>query len=135
MATKKTQAAAKTAAKEVKETAVKEAAPVKKEKAVKETVKKETAKEAKKAEPAKAAEKKPAKAAEKKAPAKKAAKAKAETKVYFEYFGKQVDMAKVVAAVEKKAGAKAKSVRLYVKAEDDAVYYVVDDKETGKIDL
>lgn len=123
MATKKTQAAAKTAAKEVKETAVKEAA------------KKETAKEAKKAEPAKAAEKKPAKAAEKKAPAKKAAKAKAETKVYFEYFGKQVDMAKVVAAVEKKAGAKAKSVRLYVKAEDDAVYYVVDDKETGKIDL
>lgn len=127
MATKKTQAAAKTAAKEVKETAVKEAAPVKEEKAVKETVKKETAKEAKKAEPAKVAEKK--------ATAKKAAKAKAETKVYFEYFGKQVDMAKVVAAVEKKAGAKAKSVRLYVKAEDDAVYYVVDDKETGKIDL
>lgn len=134
MATKKTQAAAKTAEKEVKETAVKEAAPVKEEKAVKESVKKETAKEVKKAEPEKA-EKKPAKATEKKAPAKKAAKAKAETKVYFEYFGKQVDMAKVVAAVEKKAGAKAKSVRLYVKAEDDAVYYVVDDKETGKIDL
>lgn len=158
MATKKTEAAAKTAQKAVKDTkaaaktATKKATKTaeKADKAVKETAKKaeKTVKEA-----AKKAEKKVEKVAEKvekKAEKKTAAKKttapkkttkKAASEVYFEFAGKQIDPAKVaedVKAAYVAGGNKAssiKSVKIYVKAEDCAAYFVINDKETGKIVL
>ena len=86
------------------------------------------------------AEEKPAKKA---APAKKPAKKaeKAETEVYFEFAGRQVKAADVTKAVEaacKANGVKSadvKGVKVYVKAEDNAAYYVLANGESGKIDL
>lgn len=86
------------------------------------------------------AEEKPAKKA---APAKKPAKKaeKAETEVYFEFAGRQVKAAEVTKAVEaacKANGVKSadvKGVKVYVKAEDNAAYYVLANGESGKIDL
>lgn len=142
MATKK----AETAKKAVKEETKKAADAAKKtaekaEKAVKETAKKvekktETVKKAaeKKAETVK-------KAAEKKAPAKKSPAKKAAPAVYFEFAGKQINVDDIKKAVEDayvSAGNKASSIKsadLYVKAEDSAVYFVINGTDKGKVIL
>lgn len=129
MATKKVETAKKAVKEEVKkaETAVKETA----EKA-KSTVKKTAEKVEKKA-----TEKK---TAEKKAPAKKAPAKKTE-EVFFEFAGKQINPAEVTEAVKKAyvdGGNKAssiKSMKLYIKAEDSAVYFVINDSIEGKLAL
>ena len=96
----------------------------------------------KKAEPKKAEPKKeePKKAEAKKAPVKKAA-VKKEIKVtaVVEYFGKQVEEKDIVANVKKawtKSGRKIgdiKTMELYIKPEEDSVYYVINDTETGAV--
>ncbi len=164
MATKKTDAAknavkeeAKKTTKAVKETAAKieKATKTATEKAVKETktVAEKAAKATKTAaekaektvkETAKKAEKKAEqtekKVAKKAAAPKKSAK-KAESEVYFEFAGKQFNPEKVVEDVKAAyvaAGNKEssiKSVKVYVKAEDSAAYFVINNKETGKIVL
>lgn len=89
-----------------------------------------------------AAEKKPA--AEKKTPAKntvKSASAKKEMKVktVVEYSGRQVDEKDIIANVKKawtRSGKKVgdiKSVDLYIKPEESAVYYVINKTETGAV--
>lgn len=146
-------AAKKNDVKSAAEKAVKKetAAPVK---AVKEEKPAEVKAEAKKAEvkAEKPAEKKAEKAAAKavkeekpakKAPAKKPAKKaeKAGSEVYFEFAGRQVNAADVTKAVEaacKADGVKSadvKGVKVYVKAEDSAAYYVLKDGRSGKVDL
>lgn len=88
------------------------------------------------------AEKKPA--AEKKPSVKKtvkAASAKKEMKVktVVEYSGRQVDEKDIIANVKKawtKSGRKVgdiKSVDLYIKPEESAVYYVINKTETGAV--
>lgn len=133
--------------KAVKEEKAAVKAPEKKaeEKPVEKKEEKKAAKPAEKKEEKKAAaktvaEEKPAKKA---APAKKPAKKaeKAETEVYFEFAGRQVKAADVTKAVEaacKANGVKSadvKGVKVYVKAEDNAAYYVLANGESGKIDL
>lgn len=138
--TKKTVATVKEAAAETPATtvkaeaakAVKKEAPAKKETAKKATVKKET-----KAVEAKATEKKEV---AKKAPAKKAATKKAELKsaLHIQFDGKsyaQEDLVKIAKDVWKydlkqKAG-DLTSVELYVKPEEQAVYYVMNGEFTG----
>lgn len=75
----------------------------------------------------------------KKAVAKKpAAKKEMKTTIVVEYQEKQVDEKTMVAAVKKawqKSGNKVgdiKTMTLYVKPEEDAIYYVINDTETGK---
>uniref|UniRef100_UPI003FED3FF5 DUF6465 family protein n=1 Tax=Eubacterium sp. TaxID=142586 RepID=UPI003FED3FF5 len=153
MATKKTQTAkttvkeeAKKATQTVKETAEKveksakqvakkaetatKKAVDKAEKATKETAKKteSAVKEAaKKAEPAKKAPKKTKKAAVE--------------EVFFEFAGKKIKPADMAEAAKQDyiaAGHKASSIkalRVYVKAEDNAAYYVINDEVTGKVSL
>lgn len=123
---------------EVKEVAdavkeVKKASKAVTEKVVKKSV--ESAKEA--TEAAKTATEEVAKKA-KKATAKKEIK----TSVYVEYAGKQVDEKDMIASVKKdwtKASGKKvgdiKNIALYVKPEDGAVYYVVNGKDTGKVEF
>lgn len=129
--------------KAVKEEKAAVKAPEKKaeEKPVEKKEEKKAAKPAEKKAAAKTvAEEKPAKKA---APAKKPAKKaeKAETEVYFEFAGRQVKAADVTKAVEaacKANGVKSadvKGVKVYVKAEDNAAYYVLANGESGKIDL
>ena len=80
------------------------------------------------------------KAADKK-PAQKTAPKKEDAQVYFEFGGKQFDPAVVAENVKKayvSAGHKAssiKSLKVYIKAEDNAAYFVINNKETGKIVL
>jgi len=110
---------------------VKTAEPVKAE----ETVKAEAAPAAKK-EAAK-------KETVKKAPAKKAPAKKVETvqKVYVQYGGKEIltsDLAEKATQIWVEMGHRAssiKSLELYVKPEDMAAYYVINGKDTGKIEL
>lgn len=129
--------------KAVKKESAAPAKAVKEEKAAPaKAVKEEKAAPAKKAAEKKE-EKKAAKPAEKKTPAKKSASKKAEkaSEVYFEFSGKQVNTAEVVKAVEaacKANGVKStavKGAKVYVKAEDSAAYYVLENGESGKIDL
>jgi len=78
---------------------------------------------AKKAPAKKAAAKKPA---AKKEAAPKAAKKVAEN-VYVEYQGVQLNSASLIERAKKESGVKSpKSVNVYVKPEDNKVYYVVD---------
>ena len=98
---------------------------------------KETVKEAPKAE----------KKAEVKAePKKRGPKPKAETKeavqnVYVQFAGKEILTADLAAQVTEKwvaLGHRASSIKelnLYVKPEDNAAYYVINGKESGKIEL
>lgn len=110
-----------------KKEAVKEAAPKKEE--TKAAAKKETAK------PATAVKAEPAK----KAPAKKAA---IKETVYLQYLGKEIshqDLVKQVKEVwtkqlKKKVG-EIKTITLYLKPEENAAYYVVNDDVTGSIAL
>lgn len=88
---------------------------------------------AKKAAPKKTAAKKPA---AKKAPAKKA---EPKTNVVVEFYGRQIIAKDVVAACEAAYKAEnkeaVKSIDVYVKPEDNAAYYVVNAKVSGKVDL
>ena len=94
--------------------------------------KKTTAKAAPKAAAKKAA---PAKKAA--APAKKTSAAKEVAKIQFD--GCEFDVAEVVekAKADYKANNKAavKTVTVYIKPEEKAAYYVVNDKVQGKVDL
>lgn len=83
-----------------------------------------------------------AKKAETKKPAAKktaAKKSSVESKVYIQFFGKQVTANDVVALCEAdyKSNNKAavKSIEVYVKPEDNAAYYVVNGKIEGKVSL
>ena len=94
--------------------------------------KKETAKSEVKAEPKKAG-RKPAAKAEKKAPAKAA---KIVTTSVLQVAGDEFDFDKVVKAVEGlKKKNEGKSLEIYIKPEDNAIYYVVNGKGGKKIDL
>lgn len=114
---------------------VKTAEPVKAE-----TVKTEAAKtEAVKTEAAPAAKKEAAKKETvKKAPAKKVETVQ---KVYVQYGGKEIltsDLAEKATQIWVEMGHRAssiKSLELYVKPEDMAAYYVINGKDTGKIEL
>ncbi|SEQ55706.1 hypothetical protein SAMN02910369_02013 [Lachnospiraceae bacterium NE2001] len=61
--------------------------------------------------------------------------------VYVEFFGEQVDQAEVVAAAKKiwtDAGNKPadlKKLEVYIKPEDDRVYYVFNGTETGSFPI
>ena len=63
------------------------------------------------------------------------------TTLYVEYLGKQVEEKEMIATVKKvwtSAGNKVgdiKTLELYVKPEDGAVYYVINNTESGKIDF
>lgn len=127
-----------------KETPVKAEKTVAKEAPVKaETEKKtETAAAEVKEEPAKktAAKKEPAKkTAGKKAV--KAEKAEVSRQVYVQFAGKEVSTAALTELVTEKwvalghRASSIKSMEVYVKPEDMAAYYVINGKETGKLEL
>ena len=130
-AAKKTAAKAETAKKAVKTAAVKAEA---KAEETKETVK-ETVKEAAKTTTKKAAATKTAaKTAVKKAAAKKEVK----TETFIQYNDEQTDMDAVLKRVEADLKAQkvaAKDIKLYIKPQDGACYYVADGKVAGRVDL
>ena len=118
---------------------------VKAETEVKEAPKAETVKTEVKAEPAKA---EAPKAEAKKAPAKRGPKPKTEAKkkeavqnVYVQFAGKEISTTALTELVTEKwmaLGHRASSIKsldLYVKPEDSAAYYVINGKESGKIEL
>ena len=65
----------------------------------------------------------------------------AKTSIFVEYKGKQVEDKAILAAVKKawtEAGNKVgdmKTVELYIKPEESAVYYVINGTETGKVNF
>lgn len=140
----KINAPAKTVETAKAETAVK-AETVKTE--VKETPKAEAPKaevkaEAVKTEAPKAEKKEEGKAAPKKrGPKPKAEKKEAVQNVYVQFAGKEILTADLAAQVTEKwvaLGHRASSIKelnLYVKPEDNAAYYVINGKESGKIEL
>lgn len=112
---KKTTAKAETKAAEAKET-------------VKETVK----------ETAKAAPKKTTTAKKAAAPKKTVAKKETKTEVFIQYEGNQTDEEAIMKKVEadlKAQKVSAKEIKLYIKPEDKACYYVADGKVAGKVNL
>ncbi|BDF32662.1 hypothetical protein CE91St62_07320 [Lachnospiraceae bacterium] len=133
--TKKQETAAKTEPVNAKAEAV-EAETVKKAEPVK-------AEPVKKAETAKAAPEKKTtarKTAAKKTTAKKpAVKREIKVNTVVEYYGKQVEEKDMVAAVKKawtKSGRKVgdiKTMELYIKPEEGAVYYVINGVDTGAV--
>ena len=107
-----------------------------------EEVKAEVKEEAKKA-PAKKAE---VKEEAKKAPAKKAtpakaAKAEIKTALYVQFAGNEateadiIDKVKAAYVAEGHKESAIKEINLYVKPEEYAVYYVINDKSSGKVNL
>lgn len=128
----KTETAAPAVKAEVKET-------------VKEAPKAEVKAEAVKAEAPKAEKKAEVKAAPKKRGPKpkteKTEKKEAVQNVYVQFAGKEILTADLVAQVTEKwvaLGHRASSIKelnLYVKPEDSAAYYVINGKESGKIEL
>ncbi len=143
MATKKTEIkeTVKNVTKAPAKTEVK--APVKAE--VKTEIKTETT--APKAEEVKAEVKEEAKKAPaKKAPAKKAtpakaAKAEIKTALYVQFAGNEateadiIDKVKAAYVAEGHKESAIKEINLYVKPEEYAVYYVINDKASGKVNL
>ena len=134
-------AEAKTAVKKTTKTAAKtetakkavETAAVKAEAKVEDA--KETVKEAAKATTKKVAAKKTAvKTTAKKAVAKKEVK----TETFIQYNDEQTDMDAVLKRVEADLKAQkvaAKDIKLYIKPQDGACYYVADGKVAGRVDL
>ena len=127
--TVKTETAAPAVKAEVKET-------------VKEAPKTEVKTEAVKAEAPKAEKKAEVKAEPKKrGPKPKAEKKEAVQNVYVQFAGKEILTADLAAQVTEKwvaLGHRASSIKelnLYVKPEDNAAYYVINGKESGKIEL
>lgn len=117
---------------------------------VKTEVKEAPKAEAVKAEAPKAEKKEEGKAAPKKrgpkpkaekADAKKAEKKEAVQNVYVQFMGKEILTADLVAQATEKwvaLGHRASSIKelnLYVKPEDSAAYYVINGKESGKLEL
>ena len=103
---------------------------------VKPEVKAETKQEVKEETKASVEKKAPAK----KAPAKKTtAKKDIKVKAVVEYYGKQVEEKDMIAAVKKawtKSGRKVadiKTIDLYIKPEEGAVYYVINGIDTGAV--
>ena len=102
---------------------------------VKTEVKAETKPEVKEETKASVEKKAPAK----KAPAKKTAKKDIKVKAVVEYYGKQVEEKDMIAAVKKawtKSGRKVadiKTIDLYIKPEEGAVYYVINGIDTGVV--
>lgn len=138
MATKKTEIkeTVKNVTKAPAKTEVK--APVKAE--VKTEIKTETT--APKAEEVKAEVKEEAKKAPaKKATPAKAAKAEIKTALYVQFAGNEVTEADIIDKVKAAYVAEGhkesaiKEINLYVKPEEYAVYYVINDKAIGKVDL
>ena len=104
-------------------------------KAAKETTKKAPAKKA-------AAKTEAAKETTKKAPAKKAtAKAEKVVETYVEFAGNQALLANVEASVKAAYVAEGhressiKTMRIYVKPEENAAYYVINDNNVGRVNL
>lgn len=94
---------------------------------------KETAKET-----AKAAPKKTTTAKKAVAPKKTVAKKETKTEVFIQYEGNQTDEEAVMKKVEadlKAQKVSAKEIKLYIKPEDKACYYVADGKVAGKVNL
>lgn len=113
---------------------------------VKETVKAAEVKETKtpvvKEEVKETAKKAPAKKAPaKKAPAKTTAKKEVVTETYIQYAGQETLTSEILAKVKAAYVAEGhkesaiKSVKLYVKPEDSAVYYVINEKAVGVVSL
>ena len=119
---------AKTAAKTTaKKTAAKAEAKVAE---AKETVKEAAKTTAKKATTAKAAVKKTA--------SKAASKKEVKTEVFIQYNENQTDEVAVMKKVEADLKAQkvtAKDIKLYIKPQDNACYYVADGKVAGRVDL
>ena len=113
---KKTQSAEEKVAEKVSDTA-------------KETVKKTAAKEVKEA-----------KEAVKKTAAKRPSKKDMKVRTFVEYYGKQVEEKEMIARVKKawtkkgKRVGEIKTLELYVKPEEGAVYYVINSEETGAVE-
>lgn len=120
---------------------VKKAGTVSTSSAKTETTKTAAVQKTVKAEPAKAAEKPAAKkpAAKKTAAKKTSAKKDIKVKAIVEYYGKQVEEKEIIASVKKawsKSGRKVgeiKSIDLYIKPEEGAVYYVINGVDTGAV--
>ena len=115
-------------------------------KAAKTSAKKTTAKAETKAAEVKETVKETAKAAPKKtttakkavAPKKTVAKKETKTEVFIQYEGNQTDEESVMKKVEadlKAQKVSAKEIKLYIKPEDKACYYVADGKVAGKVNL
>lgn len=133
-----TKAPAKTEVKAPVKAEVKTETTVPKAEEVKAEVKAEVKEEAKKA-PAK---KEPAKKAPtKKATPVKAAKAEIKTALYVQFAGNEVTEADIIDKVKAAYVAEGhkesaiKEINLYVKPEEYAVYYVINDKAIGKVNL
>ena len=73
--------------------------------------------------------------------AKKAAKKDIKIKAFVEYYGKQVEEKDIIARVKKawtRSGKKVgdiKEMDLYIKPEENAVYYVINGTETGAVEF
>lgn len=122
---KKTTAKASTAKTSAKKTTAKAET---KAAEVKETVK----------ETAKAAPKKTTTAKKAVAPKKTVAKKETKTEVFIQYEGNQTDEEAIMKKVEadlKAQKVSAKEIKLYIKPEDKACYYVADGKVAGKVNL
>ncbi len=69
------------------------------------------------------------------------AKKEIKTSLFVEYYGKQVEDKTIIAAVKKawtKSGNKIgdiKTMDLYIKPEDDAVYFVINKTESGSVEF
>lgn len=106
-----------------------------------EAVKTEAPKAEKKEEGKAAPKKRGPKPKAEKADAKKAEKKEAVQNVYVQFMGKEILTADLVAQVTEKwmaLGHRASSIKelnLYVKPEDSAAYYVINGKESGKLEL
>ena len=106
-----------------------------------EAVKTEAPKAEKKEEGKAAPKKRGPKPKAEKADAKKAEKKEAVQNVYVQSMGKEILTADLVAQVTEKwvaLGHRASSIKelnLYVKPEDSAAYYVINGKESGKLEL
>ena len=112
-------------------------AETKAEPAKKETAKKETAKKAVKKTAAKKTEtaKKAPKAAEKKTSTRNAS---VKTELFVQYDGNQVDSQALLERVQAECaseGVKVKELKLYIKPQDNACYYVANGNVAGKVDL
>ena len=118
---------------------IKEKVEAKVEKAAADSVEKITKKAVKGADAAKNVAKAVTKTATK--TVKKAAKKDIKVKAFVEYYGKQVEEKDIIARVKKawtKSGKKVgdiKEMDLYIKPEENAVYYVINGTETGAVEL
>lgn len=118
---------------------IKEKVEAKVEKAAADSVEKITKKAVKGADAAKNVAKAVTKTATK--TVKKAAKKDIKVKAFVEYYGKQVEEKDIIARVKKawtKSGKKVgdiKEMDLYIKQEENAVYYVINGTETGAVEF